>query len=163
MSNVDDLKKQIADAQKKFTAKAALVNSNKLQTVTNICLRIEGTAKRLMRATYTAYSYTNPVTGNLVVNKRPRSIPDAAPAPDNGMLMRSITHNTEVHFSEAFGRVGSTITNPPYGSYLENGTTKMAPRPWLLPAVDAIKRKTRGMFVAALESDRAIVEVSASD
>jgi len=130
-----DLQKQILEAKKKFAERAALTESNKTQAVANACLRIEGTAKRLMRATYTAVSYTNPVTGRLVVNKRPRSIPGSAPAPDNGTLMRSITHNVEVHFGEAFGRIGSTIKNPPYPAYLENGTSKMAARPWLYPSV----------------------------
>lgn len=130
-----DLNRQILEAKKKLAERAALTENNKTQAVTNTCLRIEGYAKRLMRATYTAISYLNPVTDKMVVNKRPRSIPGSAPAPDNGTLMRSITHNVEVHFGEAFGRVGSTIKTPPYPAYLEYGTSKMAARPWLYPSV----------------------------
>ena len=34
------------------------------------------------------------------------------------------------------GHVGSTIVVPNYGMFLENGTSKMQPRPWLMPSVD---------------------------
>lgn len=158
---VQDLNKQILEAKKKFAARAALTENNKTQAVANACLRIEGYAKRLMRATYTAVSYYNPATGRTVVNKRPRSIPGSAPAPDNGTLMRSITHNVEVHFGEAFGRVGSTIKNPPYPAYLEYGTSKMAPRPWLYPSV----LKNAKYFITDIQDSllpKAIARVSAS-
>jgi hypothetical protein len=157
---VADMNRQIAAAKKKLKQKAALVESNTVQTVTNICIRVESEYKRLMRATYTAISYTNPKTDRLVVNKRPRSIPGAPPAPDNGTLMRSITHDVEVRGSEVTGRVGSTIQNPPYPEYLENGTSKMAARPALLPALDMVKRTARGAFVAAVKSDSAIAEIT---
>jgi hypothetical protein len=154
-----DLLKQIAEAKKKFAERAALTENNKTQAVTNACLRTEGTAKRLMRATYTALTYTNPKTGNVVVNKRPRSIPGSAPAPDDGTLMRSTTHNVEVHFGEAFGRVGSTIKNPPYPAYLEDGTTKMAARPWLFPALSKSTQYFKADIEACLK-DKALLELS---
>lgn len=154
-----DLLRQIEETKKKFAQKAALTSDNKTVAVTNACLRIEGTAKRLMRATYTALTYTNPVTGKLVVNKQPRSIPGAPPAPDDATLMRSITHDVDVHFGEAFGRAGSIIKNPPYPKMLEDGTSKMAARPWLYPAV--IKNK-KYFFADVRESlsNKAISTVS---
>ena len=33
------------------------------------------------------------------------------------------------------GIVGSTQKEPPYGAYLEFGTSTIAPRPWLRPAM----------------------------
>ena len=156
---VRDLNKQIDAMRKKFKAKAALVDANTAQTVINVCIRIESEYKRLMRATYTAISYTNPKTGRLVVNKRPRSIPGAPPAPDDGTLMRSITHDVDISRGVARGRVGSTINNPPYPRYLEHGTSKMYPRPALGPAVANVNKTARAQFVAAVSSDTAIAEV----
>jgi HK97 gp10 family phage protein len=141
-----DLRKQIDEMKKKFAAKAVSVGDNKVQAVANACLMIEGTAKRLMRATFTAISYENPVTGRMVVNKRPRSVPGSAPAPDTGTLMRSITHDVDVDNKKVVGRVGSVITNPPYPAYLENGTSKMAARPWLRPSLDQNAVKIGAMF-----------------
>jgi hypothetical protein len=143
-----DFRKQIDAAKKRFAAKAELVSDNKVQAVTNACLMIEGTSKRLMRATFTAITYTNPVNGNIIVNRRPRSVPGSAPAPDSGTLMRSVTHDVKVFttFKTVVGRVGSVITNPPYPAYLEHGTSKMAARPWLRPSLDQNAVKIGAMF-----------------
>lgn len=158
-----DMKRQIAETKKKFAARGTLEENNKTIAVTNACIRVESMSKRLMRATYTAYSYTNPKTGRLVRNTRPRSIPGAAPAPNNGTLMRSITHDVQTHFGETFGRVGSTIRNPPYPAYLENGTSKMAARPWLLPSLLATRSKF-GAEVKAAVKDTPLAElISGSD
>jgi hypothetical protein len=156
-----DFLKQIANAKKAYDAKAKLADSNIVTTITNSCLRMEGTIKRLMRATYTAYSYTNPVTGKLVKNKRPRSVPDAAPAPQAGTLMRSYTHDVQVSDKTVIGRTGSTLRG--YPAYLENGTSKMAARPSVLPALDAEKRRIKSDLLFAISTDRAVAEVTTSD
>lgn len=66
------------------------------------------------------------------------SMPGNPPAPDTGNLRNSIRY--EVHgetSKEVYGIVGSTQKDPPYGTYLEYGTSdgKIAPRPWLRPAM----------------------------
>ncbi len=58
----------------------------------------------------------------------PASSPGEPPHRRTGTLARSITH--EIHGASA--RVG---TNVKYGKFLETGTSKMAARPYLRPAV----------------------------
>lgn len=64
------------------------------------------------------------------------SLPNNPPAVDSGTLKRSITFNVETDESKVTGRVGSTILDPPYGAYLEFGTSRMIQRPWLKPALE---------------------------
>lgn len=59
------------------------------------------------------------------------SSPGNPPRPDTYRLIKSITTRVIGNSIE----VGSTIKNPLYPKYLEKGTHKMAPRPWLEPAV----------------------------
>ena len=100
-----------------------------MEFVTQSCAKIESTAKHLMRDTE-----TNP---DVAYGKRHHhpSIPGSAPAPDSGELMRSITHDVSSKDGRSVGHVGSTINNPPYPVYLEYGTTKMKPRPWLSASI----------------------------
>ena len=49
------------------------------------------------------------------------------------------------------GEVGSVITNPPYGAYLELGTSRMKPRKWLQPAIDRNLDKIKDMFGDAVK------------
>lgn len=58
------------------------------------------------------------------------SAPGEPPASDTGNLVRSIT--TQYDRSTLTGKV---IVTAAYGPYLEFGTAKMAPRPFLRPAV----------------------------
>lgn len=55
------------------------------------------------------------------------------PAIDGGDLIDSILFNV----TKRKMSVGSTILNPAYPLFLEEGTRKMRPRPWLEPAFDA--------------------------
>lgn len=64
------------------------------------------------------------------------SLPNNPPAVDTGTLRRSITFDVETDESKVTGRVGSTILDPPYGAYLEFGTSRMIQRPWLKPALE---------------------------
>lgn len=100
-----------------------------MEFVTQSCAKIEATAKHLMRDTE-----TNP---DVAYGKRHHhpSIPGSAPAPDSGELMRSITHDVSSKDGQSVGHVGSIINNPPYPVYLEYGTTKMKPRPWLSASI----------------------------
>ena len=58
----------------------------------------------------------------------PASLPGEPPRRRTGRLARSITHEV----TPTTARVG---TNVKYGKYLETGTSKMAARPYLRPAV----------------------------
>jgi HK97 gp10 family phage protein len=60
------------------------------------------------------------------------SAPGDAPNTDTGSLVRSIAVEPAAPAAEMF--VGSGID---YALFLELGTTKMKPRPWLMPAIDA--------------------------
>jgi len=57
------------------------------------------------------------------------------PAIDYGTMLQSITHDVIEQSGQPVGRVGSTLNNPPYPKYLEYGTSKMKPRPWLNAAL----------------------------
>ena len=70
------------------------------------------------------------------------SMPGNPPAVDTGNLRESIRYEVHGEGKEVYGIVGTTQKDPPYGQYLEYGTTKggwggkgMAPRPWLRPAM----------------------------
>ena len=95
-------------------AKQAEADSKKFVTMS--CAEVERTAKTIMRDGKKGHhpSYA----GN-------------PPAPDTGTLMRSITHEVSVKGNEVVGEVGSIINNSDYPRFLEYGTSKMKPRPWL--------------------------------
>lgn len=95
-------------------------------------------------------------TNNKSIAHHP-SLPGNPPAPDTGNLRNSIRYEIHAENSkEVYGMVGSTQKDPPYGTYLEYGTTHIAPRPWLRPAMiknesfirkslaDAVKRTLVG-------------------
>jgi hypothetical protein len=63
------------------------------------------------------------------------SSPGNPPAVDNSNLKGSILMDVRLPGEV---EVGSTITEPPYPTYLEEGTSKMKKRPWLEPAVGAV-------------------------
>ena len=79
------------------------------------------------------------------------SLPGNAPAPDTGTLLQSVTHSLDLDSKgNVKGYVGSILKNPPYPRYLEYGTSKMKPRPWLSAALikshDFIAAKFREIF-----------------
>ena len=79
------------------------------------------------------------------------SSPGNPPRVDTGNLIGSIIMDARHNEVE----VGSIITDPPYPIYLEEGTDKMAPRPWLEPAFDKNKGKIqRGVLQAVIRSAR---------
>lgn len=66
------------------------------------------------------------------------SMPGNPPAVDTGRLKASINYEVYKNEKEVYGIVGSTQKYPDnYGEYLEYGTSdgKIAPRPWLKPAM----------------------------
>ena len=61
------------------------------------------------------------------------SLPGFPPNSDTGNLVRNIAFKIDAEKLE--GEVGSDIE---YAKFLEFGTSKMEPRPWLLPALEAV-------------------------
>lgn len=105
---------------------------------------------------YAKQSVKKAGTGRLVTRYRPRtpggkvskyqhrvSAPGKPPALDMGNLMNSIQSRVTVGAAIVKGEVGSDID---YALYLEIGTSKMAARPFLRPAVTANRRKINRIF-----------------
>jgi HK97 gp10 family phage protein len=68
------------------------------------------------------------------------SAPGEAPAVQTGNLVRSIASDKPRALTRDVG------TNVKYGVYLEFGTRKMAPRPFLKPALKKSLRAIKGIF-----------------
>ena len=106
---------------------------------------IQSSMARTPRNTEKSY-YTN----NKTKAHHP-SLPGNPPAPDTGNLRNSIRYEMHDENRNVYGIVGSTQKDPDYAVYTEYGTTKMAPRPWLRPAMERNNdwiRKSIGMAVA---------------
>ena len=115
----------VADFVEELERKKKQVNSDSLKFVTMASAEVERTAKRIM-----VESPTNPDVSYGKKHHHP-SYAGNPPAPDTGTLMRSITHEVSIKGNEVVGEVGSIIYNSDYPRYLEYGTSKMKPRPWL--------------------------------
>lgn len=72
------------------------------------------------------------------------SDPFEPPHKDKGILQKSIKFN----FKKGTGEVG---TNLKYGAWLEFGTERMAPRPWLAVAVDRVSKEIGEIFFKWIE------------
>jgi HK97 gp10 family phage protein len=77
------------------------------------------------------------------------SIAGNPPAVDTGTLRRSVTY--QVDENELVGYVGSNLKDPPYGAYLEFGTSRMKPRPWLKPATEKSMEKIKEIMAGAVK------------
>jgi HK97 gp10 family phage protein len=75
----------------------------------------------------------------------PSSLPNTTPAWRTGHLFRSVQY--EVGKGQFTVRIG---TNVRYGLYLEVGTSKMAPRPWLRPALEKSRKRIVGILAKPL-------------
>lgn len=79
-------------------------------------------------------------TKNYYTNNRTKahhpSLPGNPPARDTGNLTNSIRWEIHNEGKEIYGIVGSSQLDENYAVYTEYGTTKMAPRPWLRPAME---------------------------
>lgn len=90
-----------------------------------------------------------PKTGEVYQKYNPRrthraSAPDEAPATDTGRLASSVNFRREGRMSAT---VGSDIV---YAAMLEFGTSRVAPRPAWVPAVEAMRPKFQQRLEAAL-------------
>lgn len=115
----------IADFQRMLERQAKQAQADSRKFVTMASAEVERTAKTIMRD-----SPTNPDVSYGKKHHHP-SYAGNPPAPDTGTLMRSITHSVTVKGNEVIGEVGSIIHDSDYPRYLEYGTSKMKPRPWL--------------------------------
>ena len=66
---------------------------------------------------------------------------------DTGRLRNSITHDVEM--SEQAAYIGSNVE---YAAYVELGTSKMAPRPYLRPAAENHSSEYKSIVESALKS-----------
>ena len=115
----------IADFQRMLERQAKQAEADSRKFVTMASAEVERAAKTIMRD-----SPTNPDVSYGKKHHHP-SYAGNPPAPDTGTLMRSITHSVTVNGNEVVGEVGSIINDSDYPRYLEYGTSKMKPRPWL--------------------------------
>ena len=115
----------LADFQRMLEKQAKQAAADSRKFVTMASAEVERTAKRIM-----VESPTNPDVSYGKKHHHP-SYAGNPPAPDTGTLMRSITHSVTVKGNEVIGEVGSLIYDSDYPRFLEYGTSKMKPRPWL--------------------------------
>ena len=116
---------QITDFTRALENQVKKAEADSKKFVTMSCAEVERTAKTIMRD-----SPTNPDVSYGKKGHHP-SYAGNPPAPDTGTLMRSITHEVSGNGKQVVGEVGSIIHNSDYPKYLEYGTSKMKPRPWL--------------------------------
>ena len=127
---MSDINKQLGAITAYLKEQQKDVISKEKKFVRVACAEVERQAKTLMRDTVVDMEKTYGKRGH-----HP-SLPGNAPAPDTGTLMRSITHEVKQEGNEVIGLVGSTLRNPDYPKFLEYGTSKMKPRPWLSTALE---------------------------
>lgn len=116
---------QITDFTRALEKQVKKAEADSKKFVTMSCAEVERTAKTIMRD-----SPTNPDVAYGKKGHHPSYVGNP-PAPDTGTLMRSITHEVTGNGKQVVGEVGSIIHNSDYPKYLEYGTSKMKPRPWL--------------------------------
>lgn len=136
----DDVQEQIKDMQKRMQAKVIQADKDCIKFVTLCSAEVERTAKTIMRD-----SPTNPSVSYGKHHHHP-SYGGNPPAPDSGTLMQSVTHSVEEERGQVVGRVGSILKNPDYPRFLEYGTSKMSPRPWLIASIIKCQSFMSGLF-----------------
>ena len=119
-------------------SKQALADSKRFVTLASA--EVERTAKTIMRDTV-----TNPDVSYGKKGHHP-SVAGNPPAVDKGTLLQSITHSVRVENNEAIGEVGSVLHDSDYPRFLEYGTSKMKPRPWLSTALIKCQSFMAGLF-----------------
>ena len=121
------------ELSKLLTTAAGNIGGSLEKAIKLCCTKIQSDIQESMSNTQLDVSksyYTN----NKTKAHHP-SMPGNPPAPDTGNLRQSIRYEVHGEGKEVYGLVGSTQKDPPYGAYLEYGTSKVEPRPWLRPAM----------------------------
>jgi HK97 gp10 family phage protein len=132
------------DFAKEMARRAANIKTDLGKAINNSCQLVENTAKKGMTNTQIDSSK---VYHRGSVSHSP-SVDFDYPAVDTGRLRQSITHDVEESSGEVVGRVG---TNVVYGAYLELGTSKMSPRPWLKPSLANNRDKIHELIMKAVQ------------
>lgn len=119
------------------------IKTNIGQGLATACDLVQRTAQESMTNTKvnTAISY---YTHNKKIPHHP-SFPDNPPAVDTGTLRRSIT--SQVDEPTLTGKVGSNVE---YAPELEFGSSKIAPRPWLRPALEQNEKNIEKILAQAV-------------
>lgn len=136
----DDVQKQIQEMHQAMLSKIAQADKDSMRYVTLCCAEVERTAKSIMRD-----SPTNPEVSYGRHHHHP-SYEGNPPAPDTGTLLQSVTHSVDVENGKAVGYVGSVLKNPDYPKFLEYGTSRMKPRPWLSASMIKCQSFMSGLF-----------------
>lgn len=139
--NKSDVQEQIKRLQQEMQAKAQMAEKGCYDFVVKSSAEVERTAKSIMRD-----SPTNPEVSYGKHNHHP-SYAGNPPAPDTGTLLQSVTHSIDVSIDGSVkGYVGSVLQNPDYPRFLEYGTSKMKPRPWLIASLVKCQSFMSGLF-----------------
>lgn len=112
-----DIADQVAALQAKFRAKAEKLDSDTKKAVNVCALKVERDIKASM-------------------TPNGPSAPGEPPAVKTGRLRASITHRVETEGGEVVAYVG---TNVEYADDLEFGKGRIAPRPFMFPAIERNK------------------------
>lgn len=117
------------------------------KSIAKCCATIQREVQTEMRDTPvdTSVSY---YSHNKKIPHQP-SLPYNPPAVDTGTLRRSITYSVDE--KNLVGYVGSVLKDPPYGAYLEYGTSRMKPRQWLKPAVEKSLETIKSIMAGAVK------------
>lgn len=139
---------QIKKAIDKLAETQKALNTEMGKAMADVCLKVQKECQEGMTNTK--------VNNKISYGKRKHhpSLPNEYPAVDNGDLRRSITFEVEEHSNSVKGKVGSTINNPPYPVYLEYGTSRMQPRPWLRPSIEKSEDYIRKRYEQALKDSK---------
>lgn len=113
--------------------RASALNDNVVRSIELCCKKVSDDIKYSMDHTERNPDKTY-YTNNKTKAHHP-SMPGNPPAVDTGNLKNTIRYDVYKNEKEVYGVVGTTQKDPDYGNYLEFGTSKMAPRPWLKPAM----------------------------
>ena len=124
-----DIADQVAALQAKFRARAEKLDSDTKKAVNSCALKVERDIKASM-------------------TPNGPSAPGEAPAVDTGRLRASITHRVEMESGEAAGFVGTSVE---YAPWLEFGTTRMQPRPFMVPAIERNREWIKNKLAAVVK------------
>lgn len=138
--------KIVRDMIKKMSEKAKEIDTDVGKALAKACAVVQREAQESMTNTEVDISKVY-FTHNKTIGHNP-SKEGFPPAVDTGTLRRSITYSVDEE--EKVGRVGTVLQNPPYGVYLEFGTSRMRPRPWLKPALEKSVEKIKKIFKETL-------------
>jgi HK97 gp10 family phage protein len=139
----------LSDFSKEIKSRASNINSNLEKAIGLCCKKVKDDIQYSMAHTQRDTTKTY-FTNSKSVGHHP-SLPNNPPAPDTGNLRDSINYEIKNSDKTVYGLIGSTQKNPDYAVYTEYGTSKMAPRPWLRPAMQRNNDWIRSTLAKAIK------------